>query len=118
MNTGILDDTHVEIDGVEMRVSVAALRRLPHTLASCRRIGGFYYDDGLTREWVAHVPNGGPHSEIRYVYTGDQAPKVPPTTTKLEFDIEDWLDACHDNRTLPVLQLLDDGSIALDDTDD
>ena len=41
---------------------------------------------------------------------------TPPA--ELELDIEVWLDACHDSRTLPVLQLLDDGSIALDDTDD
>lgn len=34
MSTGILDDAHIEVDGVDMRVSVAALRRLPHTFAS------------------------------------------------------------------------------------
>ncbi|MCR2052005.1 hypothetical protein NSA19_03875 [Actinomyces bowdenii] len=117
MNTGILNDAHVEIDGVEMRVSTAVLRRLPHTFASCRRVGGFYYDDGLTREWVAHVPNGGPHSEIRYVYNSGRAPKVPPATASIELDIEAWLDVCHDHRVSPVLQLLDDGGVALEDTD-
>lgn len=118
MNTGILDDAHVEIDGVKMRVSAAALRYLPHTFASCRRIGGFYYDDGQTREWVAHVPNGGLHSEIRYTYAGDRSPKVPPTTADLELRIEAWLDVCHDYRRLPVLQLLDDGDVVLEDTGD
>ncbi|MBS6071733.1 MAG: hypothetical protein KH937_03510 [Actinomyces urogenitalis] len=117
MQNGILDDAHVEIDGVKMRVSIEALRRLPHAFISCRRIGGFFYDDGLTREWVSHVPNGGPHSDIRYIYTGDRAPKVPPATLSVMEDVEVWLDVCHQRQVNPVLQLLDDGDVLLDETE-
>ena len=117
MKTGILDSTHVEIDGVKMRVSVEALRRLPHAFISCRRIGGFFYDDGLTREWVSHVPNGGPHSDIRYVDNGGRALKVPPPTRGVMEDVEVWLDVCHQRQVNPVLQLLDDGDVLLDETE-
>lgn len=114
MSESIPSGVYIEIDGARLRASADSLRYFPLAVRYSRRTGGFFYDDGTTSEWFAHEP-GGRNSDYRFVFDDGVGPKVHPETDFVDSEVSAWISACHDARVLPVLQLIDDGSIGLDD---